>query len=510
MRLADRVAARSASKRDVSRAADPVTMEEFGYLLGQSRGGSSRSTAGVSVSSRRVLGIPGWYRGVSYVTNAVSFLPWKHYRDDAVGRTLRAAPPWLKMPDGDMAWPFLVEHWMMSMLHRGNAYAFKLRDPMTEQVAGLRALHPDRIKSVGRDPQSGVKVFEVRDGDRLLAFTSREILHIPGLSSDGVIGIDPISYMADAFGIAIASDEFAARSFNGSHLRSYLSVPEVLTVDEARRVKEQWQEAHAGVTSAAGFGVLSGGAEYKTLSLTPEQVQLLDTRRFNVLDMARIVGCPPHKMYDLDRATFSNIEHQSIESTTDSIRPWVQRIETCIDSDPDLTPEGNFTEANLDGLLRGDALSVATSLKMGIDGGWLSPKSAAEIQNLPAPDELGYYLRPLNMAVIQPGVEQPSAPDPDPVAARSEMPVINVDARTMVEPSVINVDARTTVEPSVINIPEQQSPIVNVERSDVHVAAPVVNVEPVFNVPTPERTATRKTIERNADGQITAVIEETE
>src|SRR5207253_8436781 len=102
------------------------------------------------------------------------------------------------------------------------------------------------------------------------------------------------------------------------------------------------------------FAVLGNGAEYKTVDLDPSALQLLETRKFSIDEMARIIGVPPHKLYELDRATFSNIEHQAIEATTDSIRPWVVRIEGWINFDPDLMPARNFLEMELEGLLRGD------------------------------------------------------------------------------------------------------------------------------------------------------------
>jgi len=398
VKLADRVAARAVDRRDVRRAS-AVSQEEFAELLLNGRSGTTRTKSGALVSERRILGIPGWYRGCRYLSEQVAFLPWKHYRDQGSQRMLRPSPPWMTYPDVDLPWPMLVEFWMLSMLNRGNAYAFKLRT-VSGQVTGLRPIHPDRVRAVGRDPLGGGKVFVVRNGNDDVALTSRELLHIPGMSSDSIVGVDPLTYQADALGLVVAADEFAARSYEGSHLRSYLSVPEVLTVDQARVVKAQWEEAHAGIKSASGFGVLSGGAKYETLSMTPEQVQLLETRKFNIGDIARLIGCPPHKLYDLERATFSNIEHQAIEATTDSIRPWTQRIETWIDFDRDLTPDGNFTEATLDGLMRGDAKTEAEAMAASITGGWMTPKRAAEIKNLPAPDELDYHIRPLNYAVV--------------------------------------------------------------------------------------------------------------
>lgn len=396
MALSDRVSTRVA-QRDISRAYDPVTMEEFGVLLAGGQGTINKS--GVSVTERRAMSIPAWKRGTQYLAEQVSGLPTHTYRDRLGGRERRADPVWLRRPDVETPWLTLVEHWVMSMTHRGNAYAFKIRNEVG-QVVGLRGIHPDRVKrGIASD---GTKVFQI-DHRTDVGYTTREILHIPGLSLDGVWGVDVITYMAQAIGTASAAEEFAASSFGqGNHLQAYISLKESLTPEQATATKAIWERFHKGMANANELGVLGNGAEYKTVSLTPEQQQLLETRGFEVTEMARIIGVPPHKLYDLSRATFSNIEHQAIEAVTDSIMPWVRRIETYVNFDPHLLPAGNFIEMDPAGLLRGDAKSEAEALQAAISGGWMTPQYAAQRKNLAAPDVLNFYQRPLNMAVIDP------------------------------------------------------------------------------------------------------------
>lgn len=410
MALADRVASRAA-ERQISRSVDPVTMEEFGYLLSGQQGTVNKS--GVSVTARRAMSIPAWKRGTQYLAEQVSGLPTHTYRDRPGGRERRADPLWLKRPDVETPWLTLVEHWIMSMTHRGDGFAWKKRNDVA-QVVGLRGIHPDRVKKgLASD---GTKAFQI-DGRQDVGYTTREILHIPGLSLDGVWGIDVITYMAQAIGTAAAAEQFAASSFGqGNHLQAYLSFKEDLTTAQADATKAQWEKFHKGMANANEFGVLGNGAEYHTVSLTPEQQQLLETRGFEVTEMARIIGVPPHKLYDLSRATFSNIEHQAIEAVTDSIMPWVRRIEAYVNFDPHLLPPLNFIEMDPAGLLRGDAASEAASLQASIQGGWMTPQYAAQRKNLPAPETLNYYQRPLNTAVIDP-VSGEIAPDPTPQGA---------------------------------------------------------------------------------------------
>lgn len=410
MAFIDRVTRLATARRDVTRA-DPVTLEEFGYLLGRGRGGGM-TKAGISVGPTRALGVSAWYRGVRYLTETVASLPVHAFRDTAGVRSRRADPPWLSRPDTELPWFGLIEHWMMSLLHRGNAYAFKVRNTVG-QVVGLRAVHPDRVK-VGQ-ASDGTKVFMI-DGRDDIGYTAREILHIPGLSYNGVVGLDPLSVMAEALGRAAAADQYASQSFGqGSHLQAYLSLPQDLTTAQADRLKAQWERFHKGVSNSHEFGVLGNGAEYKTISLTPEQQQLLETRKFEVTEMARFLGVVPHKLYDLERATFSNIEHQAIEAVVDGIRPWCERFEAWINFDRTLQPDGNFLEWDLEGMLRGDSAARAGFYAAGINAGWLTPAAAARRENEPSPPELDYYVRPLNMTVIRPG--EPEAED-DATAAR--------------------------------------------------------------------------------------------
>lgn len=399
MGLADRVGTAVASRR--VRRASAVTSEEFAELLAGSGGSTGRTRAGVTMGVNRALGITAWYSGVRYLAaDHIPYLPCQQFVGEQSNRRPVADPLWLKRPDLNMPWSALVEHWMMSLLHRGNAYAFKVRDA-AGVVVGLRALHPDRVR-VGQTGE-GLKIFQV-DNRVDLAFTPREILHIPGMSYDGIAGLDPIRVHAETLGAIAAADEFAARSFGqGSHVQAYISVPQQLTTAQAEELQAEWERFHRGVANAHTFGVLGNGAEYKTISLDPQQVQLLETRKYGTIEVAQILRMPPHKLYELTRSTNNNIEHQSIEAVTDSIRPWVNRLEDHINQDRDLNPEGFKIEFSLEGMLRGDSKTRAEFHNAGITGGWMSPQVAARLENLPAPDELNYYLRPLNMDVIRPG-----------------------------------------------------------------------------------------------------------
>jgi HK97 family phage portal protein len=235
-------------------------------------------------------------------------------------------------------------------------------------------------------------------------YTSREVLHIPGLAFAGRFGINPVRNFSEALGTIAAADEYASRFFgSGSHMGGLISVPQVLKEGEREALRQEWDQFHAGLLNAHRTGVLSKGATYTRISLDAASAQLLETRNYGIDEVSRMLRIPPHKLYDLSRATFSNIEHQAIEAVTESIRPWVVRIEAAINSDPDLVQPGHYIEASLEGLLRGDSAARVAYINGGIQGGWMTPARGARLENLPAPPELEYYQRPLNVAVIREG-----------------------------------------------------------------------------------------------------------
>lgn len=413
MALVDRIARQRRSNE--IRRADPVTLEEFGYLLGRGAGTAHKTRAGVSMSSNRALGISAWYSGVRYISETVAGLPCKTFRDNAGERLERADASWKRAPwagpDGRpiVVWFGLVEFWMMSLLHKGNAFAYKLRNPLG-QVVGLVPVHPERVK-VGR-ASDGTKVFVV-DNDTENPYTAREILHVPGLSYDGVVGLNPIEVHAESLGLVAAADEYAGRAMDGNHLRAYLTFDKTLTTEQANAMKAQWDRMHRGLVNANEIAVIGGGAEYKTIDLDPQQLQLLESRKFGVTEVARILRLTPHKLYDLERATFSNIEQQAIEDVIDGIRPWCTRIEAWVNSDPDLLPSRNFIEWELEGLLRGDIKSRYEAYSAGIAGGFLQPAEPRAKENLPYVEGSEFLLRPLNMTAY--GPDSPATPaDPTP------------------------------------------------------------------------------------------------
>jgi HK97 family phage portal protein len=400
MGLLDRVEERQAVAQ-VRRAtrADPTSLEELGALLNRNQGTLSRT--GVTITDRRALGLTAWFSGVRYLAEKVAFLPVHTFRDTGSltrrRRERRADPLWLMQPDSEVPWSAWVEFGMYALLHRGNYCSLKLRDDVG-RVTGLRPIHPNNVRmGAARD---GKKMFAVRTDDGgEVPLTTREILHIPGLSIDGKFGLNPIQYHAEALGTVAASDEAAQRYYsNASHPGGYISHPDMLKDEEIETLKAVWEKFHRGLQNFERIGILTGGGKYETISLKADDAQLLQSRQYGVLEVARMLRIPPHKLYELSRATFSNIEHQAIEAVVDSVQPWVERFETWVNFDRDLVVPRTFIEFQLEGLLRGDTLSRYRSYQIATGGHpWMTPAEPRRLENLPEIEGLDFVPKPLNM-----------------------------------------------------------------------------------------------------------------
>ena len=227
-------------------------------------------------------------------------------------------------------------------------------------------------------------------------------MHVRGLSlaEDGVLGLSPIDCMREAVGLALAAEAYGARFYrNDARPGVVLKHPGRLSQEAATRLKESWNQQFAGVHNSHRTAVLEEGMEVITVGMTAEQAQFLETRKFQRSEIAAIFGVPLHKIGDLERATFSNIEHQAIEVVTDTIRPWAVAWEQALARDL-FTEEMHRTHMiafNLDGLLRGDIESRYRAYATGRQWGWLSANDVREREDMNRIDDGDIYLAPVNM-----------------------------------------------------------------------------------------------------------------
>ena len=270
----------------------------------------------------------------------------------------------------------------------GNAYSQIIRNARGEIIA-LYPLMPDRM-TVNRDGD-GQLYYEYNmsmdDAHTLKGSTVRlqphDVLHIPGLGFDGLVGYSPIAMAKNAIGMAIACEEYGAKFFaNGAAPSGVLEHPG--TIKDPSRVRESWQSTFGGSANANKVAVLEEGMKYTPISISPNEAQFLETRKFQIDEIARIFRVPPHMVGDLEKSSFSNIEQQSLEFVKYTLDPWVARWEQAMVRAL-LTPEEKktyFFKFNVDGLLRGDYQSRMNGYATARQNGWMSANDIRELENL--------------------------------------------------------------------------------------------------------------------------------
>ena len=231
------------------------------------------------------------------------------------------------------------------------------------------------------------------------------MLHIPGLGFDGLVGYSPIAMAKNAIGMAIACEEYGAKFFaNGAAPGGVLEHPG--TIKDPQRVRESWQSTFGGSGNANKIAVLEEGMKYTPIGISPEQAQFLETRKFQINEIARIFRVPPHMVGDLEKSSFSNIEQQSLEFVKYTLDPWVIRWEQSIQRSLLSNDEKAmyFVKFNLEGLLRGDYQSRMNGYAIGRQNGWMSANDIRELENLdriPAEDGGDLYLINGNMLPLK-------------------------------------------------------------------------------------------------------------
>ena len=295
------------------------------------------------------------------------------------------------------------EQMLYHLLLYGNAYIYKDLWP-SGRVRNLVLLGPDRVSVRVDDsasesfPKLAYIVDTSKQGQRI--YSESDILHIRGISSDGLVGISPIQTHRETIGVELAEREFAGRFFgNAARPSGILKVAGKLNPDAASRLKQSWESAHRGLDQAHRVAVLEEGIEWQALTIPLVDAQFLEQRRFSVEEIARIFRVPLHLIGELSRATFSNIEHQAIDFVTHTLRPWCVRTEQALNKGLFFPSEqGTFyVEHVVDALLRGDIQSRYNAYAIARQNGWLSANDVRKLENMNAIEGGDIYLSPLNM-----------------------------------------------------------------------------------------------------------------
>lgn len=392
-----------ARDKPVDKAADAG----YSFLFG-------RTTSGKPVNERTAMQTTAVYACVRILAEAVASLPLHvyEYQDDGGKKLVHDHPLYYLLhdePNPEMTSFVFRETLMSHLLIWGNAYAQIIRDG-AGRVLGLYPLLPDKME-VQRDDKGNIYYVYSRNSDENPTFKeygniklkAEDVLHIPGLGFDGLIGYSPIAMAKNAVGMTLACEEYGASFFaNGAHPGGVLEHPGVLK--DPSKVRESWNSVYRGVSNAHKIAVLEEGMKYQQIGIPPEEAQFLETRKFQINEIARLYRIPPHMVGDLDKSSFSNIEQQSLEFVKYTLDPWVIRWEQSLQRSLLLPGEKGkyFIKLNVDGLLRGDYQSRMNGYAVGRQNGWFSANDIREMENMnPIPDEEGGNLYLINGAMTK-------------------------------------------------------------------------------------------------------------
>lgn len=392
-----------ARDKPVDKAADAG----YSFLFG-------RTTSGKPVNERTAMQTTAVYACVRILAEAVASLPLHvyEYQDDGGKKLVHDHPLYYLLhdePNPEMTSFVFRETLMSHLLIWGNAYAQIIRDG-AGRVLGLYPLLPDKM-DVQRDDRGNIYYVYSRNSDENPMFKeygdirlkAEDVLHIPGLGFDGLIGYSPIAMAKNAVGMTLACEEYGASFFaNGANPGGVLEHPGVLK--DPSKVRESWNSVYRGVNNAHKIAVLEEGMKYQQIGIPPEEAQFLETRKFQINEITRLYRIPPHMVGDLDKSSFSNIEQQSLEFVKYTLDPWVIRWEQSLQRSLLLPGEKGkyFIKLNVDGLLRGDYQSRMNGYAVGRQNGWFSANDIREMENMnPIPDEQGGNLYLINGAMTK-------------------------------------------------------------------------------------------------------------
>lgn len=355
------------------------------FLFGQ-------SISGKTVNEFTALQVSTVFACCKILSESVACLPLHVYEYKDSGKEKAMGHPLYFLlhdsPNVEMTAYSFKETIMLHLLLFGNFYAFIMQNSAKE-VVGLYPLFPDRM-SVERDntgeiiyvytPTMGENKYIKNSMQQI--YRREEILHIPALGFDGLTGYSPIAMARNAIGVSMSCEEFGAKFFkNDARPSGILKHPG--TIKNPDKLRDSWQTAFSGENHGK-TAVLEEGVEYETISIPPDDAQFLDTRKFQIAEIARIFRVPLHLLNELDRATFNNITQMSLEFVTYTLTPWLVRLEQNFNKALFNETERSrfFVKFSVEGLLRGDYETRTKGYQTALNSGWMSVNEIRELEDM--------------------------------------------------------------------------------------------------------------------------------
>ncbi len=351
------------------------------------------ASSGKSVTPRSAIQVSAVYACVRVIAETIASLPFGVYESTDTGSRKAQEHQLYRLlhdePNPEMTSFIWRETMLTHLLLYGNSYCQIIRSGKNG-ILGLYPLLPDKME-VDRDSKGTLTYTYTTSDGKPVYLKSEDVLHIPGLGFDGIMGYSPIALEKNAIGLGIATEEYGSKFFeNGARPSGVLTHPN--TVKDPKRLRESWNAAYGGSANSNRVAILEESMSYTPISLPNNESQFLETRKFQVEEICRIFRVPAHLIGDLSRATFSNIEHMSIDFAVHTIRPWLVRIEQAINRALFSENEkGRFyVQFNMEGLMRGDYKSRMEGYAIARQNGWMNANDIRALENLnPISEEEG-------------------------------------------------------------------------------------------------------------------------
>tara|TARA_Y100000401_G_scaffold117519_1_gene126833 strand:- start:20333 stop:21976 length:1644 start_codon:yes stop_codon:yes gene_type:complete len=402
--------AQLAQEQEAERRATLKHTEQF--LNNGATGG--RTSAGVSVSNQSAFQFTAIYAAIRVLAESIASLPLITYERLPGGGKRRATetPSYTMLhdaPSPEQTACSMIETVMAHVLSWGNGYCELVRDG-AGNVREMYPIRPDRVKIYRLDGQLIYCYRTDHDGDIILPY--QNVLHIAGLGFDGLQGYSPIHQARTAIGLGKAAEEFGSAFFgNAARPSGVLSHPGHLTPEAMERLRESWSSLHQGPRSTGRVVIAEEGLSWSSIGIPPEDAQFLQTRRFQIEEIARVYRVSPLHLQDLSRATYSNFEQAMLSFYVDTLRPWLVKWEQELKRKVFGLQSNFFAEFQLDGLLRGDTISRYQAYKVGREAGFLSVNEIRSLENMNPVEGGDRYIEPLNyQAVGEPDTDVVDSP----------------------------------------------------------------------------------------------------
>ena len=344
------------------------------------------AASGKNVTEETAIQISTVYACVRVLAETIASLPLNVYESDGKGGSRIAENHPLEYllhdaPNEEMTSFIWREQMMTQILLRGNSYSQIVRNGKT----AIMSIYPllSSNMTVDRDDSGALTYKYQMADDNTITLSPAEVLHIPGMGFDGIMGYSPIALMKTTLGLTLAAEEYGSKVFgNGATPAGVLTHPNRLKDPE--KLRNAWNAAYGGSANAGKIAILEEGMKFERISMPNSEAQFLETRKFQVSEICRIYRVPPHMVGDLEHATFSNIEHQSISFAVHTIRPWLVRIEQSMNKALFSKNERGkyFVKFNMDGLMRGDYKSRMEGYAIARQNGWMSADDIRGLENL--------------------------------------------------------------------------------------------------------------------------------